>query len=163
MRTGTAAVGLDAAAHRLALADGTEMDYTRLLLATGSSPRTLNLPGADLQGVLQLRTVADADLLAATLRSVERIAVVGDGWIGMEVAASARSLGVEVTVLGNGPAPLRVLGPRMGRCSPRCTPRKASTCVAVSTSWPSRARTGRSPGSAPPTARRSRPRRSWWP
>lgn len=114
VRTGVAAVGLDAAARRLSLADGTEMDYSKLLLATGSSPRALNLPGADLQGVLQLRTVADADLLAATLRSVERIAVVGDGWIGMEVAASARSLGLEVTVLGNGPAPLRVLGPQMG-------------------------------------------------
>ena len=114
LRAGVAAVGLDVAGHRLTLADGHQLPYRRLLLATGSSPRSLSLPGADLQGVLRLRTVADADLLAATLRSVERLAIVGDGWIGMEVAASARSLGLDVTVLGAGEAPLRALGPQMG-------------------------------------------------
>ncbi|WP_026924907.1 NAD(P)/FAD-dependent oxidoreductase [Glycomyces arizonensis] len=119
LRTGTGAVGLDAAAHRLALADGTALDYARLLLATGSEPRPPRLPGADLQGVLVLRTVKDADLLAASLRGAKRegtgrVAIVGDGWIGMEVAASARSLGLEVTLFGSGERPLRVLGPRMG-------------------------------------------------
>ncbi|MCH7230270.1 FAD-dependent oxidoreductase [Glycomyces sp. L485] len=119
VRVGIGAVGLDPAAHRLALADGAILDYSKLLLATGSEPRPLSLPGSDLQGVLTLRTVDGADLLAATLRASARdgsgrIAVVGDGWIGMEVAASARDLGAEVTVLGGGEQPLRVLGPRMG-------------------------------------------------
>ncbi|WP_100444199.1 NAD(P)/FAD-dependent oxidoreductase [Glycomyces xiaoerkulensis] len=117
LRTGVAAVGLDPAEHRLALSDGTVLNYAKLLLATGSSPRSPRLPGADLRGVMSLRTAEDADLLAATLRSAPeggRLAVVGDGWIGMEVAASARSMGLEVTVFGSGDRPLRVLGPRMG-------------------------------------------------
>ncbi|WP_026929660.1 NAD(P)/FAD-dependent oxidoreductase [Glycomyces tenuis] len=119
LRTGSAVVGLDTASHRLGLADGTAVDYAKLLLATGSEPRPLRLPGADLQGVLTLRTVDGADLLAASLRAASRegggkAAIVGDGWIGMEVAASARSLGLEVTVLGIGERPLSVLGPRMG-------------------------------------------------
>lgn len=118
LRTGSAAVGLDTGSHRLSLADGTVLDYAKLLLATGSEPRPLRLPGADLRGVLTLRTVDGADLLAASLRAAARdggrLAVVGDGWIGMEVAASARSLGLEVTVFGGTERPLRVLGPRMG-------------------------------------------------
>lgn len=120
LRTGATATSLDPATHRLALADGTTLDYARLLLATGSSPRTLRLPGADLDGVHLLRTVADSDLLAATLRAsaregAGRLAVVGDGWIGTEVAASARELGLEVTIVGAGDHPLgRVLGPEMG-------------------------------------------------
>ncbi len=119
VRTGAAVVGLDTESRRLTLADGAVMHYAKLLLATGSEPRALPLPGADLQGVLTLRTVDEADLLGASLRRAERngagrLAVIGDGWIGMEVAASARSLGLDVTVFGRGSLPLRVLGPRMG-------------------------------------------------
>ncbi|PRY59038.1 NAD(P)/FAD-dependent oxidoreductase [Glycomyces artemisiae] len=116
LRVGTPATGLDTAAHRVALADGSGLDYAKLILATGSSPRALPVPGADLRGVHLLRTVEDADLLAAELKGGEgRVVIVGDGWIGMEVAASARQLGRDVTLFGMGAQPLeRVLGPEMG-------------------------------------------------
>ncbi|MQM26320.1 NAD(P)/FAD-dependent oxidoreductase [Glycomyces albidus] len=116
LRVGVPATGLDTGARRLALADGSGLDYAKLLLATGSSPRALPVPGADLRGVHLLRTVEDADLLAAEVKSGDgRVAIVGDGWIGMEVAASVRRLGRDVTVFGLGAQPLeRVLGPEMG-------------------------------------------------
>jgi 3-phenylpropionate/trans-cinnamate dioxygenase ferredoxin reductase subunit len=115
LRTGEPATGLDPAARRLSLADGSTVDYKKLLLATGSSPRPLPIPGADLQGVHLLRTVEQSDLLAAAIRAGEHVAIIGDGWIGMEVAASARQLGRDVTVFGHGAQPLeRVLGPEMG-------------------------------------------------
>ncbi|GAA2301548.1 FAD-dependent oxidoreductase [Glycomyces scopariae] len=116
LRTGVPATGLDTAAHRLALADGSTLDYAKLVLATGATPRALPVPGADLRGVHLLRTVEDADLLNARLTGGNgRVAIVGDGWIGMEVAASARQLGRDVTLFGMGAQPLeRVLGPEMG-------------------------------------------------
>jgi 3-phenylpropionate/trans-cinnamate dioxygenase ferredoxin reductase subunit len=115
LRTGEPATGLDPSARTLTLADGSTVDYKKLLLATGSSPRPLPIPGADLQGVHLLRTVEQSDLLASSVKSAERVAIVGDGWIGMEVAASARQMGREVTVFGLGAQPLeRVLGPEMG-------------------------------------------------
>jgi NADPH-dependent 2,4-dienoyl-CoA reductase/sulfur reductase-like enzyme len=120
LRTATRAAGIDVDAHSLTLIDGTSLPYARLLLATGSTPRSFAVPGADLQGVHYLRTIEHADLLAATLEAsaregAGRLAVVGDGWIGMEVAASARSLGLDVTVVGRGVHPLgRVLGPLLG-------------------------------------------------
>ncbi|GAA1683968.1 FAD-dependent oxidoreductase [Glycomyces endophyticus] len=116
LRTGVPATGLDTAAHRLALADGSVLEYSKLVLATGSTPRALPVPGGDLRGVHLLRTVEDADLLAAELKGGEgRVAIVGDGWIGMEVAASARQMGRDVTLFGMGAQPLeRVLGPEMG-------------------------------------------------
>ena len=115
LRTGEPATGLDTGAKRLTLADGSTLDYGKLLIATGSSPRPLPIPGADLQGVHLLRTVEQSDLLHAAIKDAEHVAIVGDGWIGMEVAASARQLGREVTVFGLGAQPLeRVLGPEMG-------------------------------------------------
>ncbi|GAA3225454.1 NAD(P)/FAD-dependent oxidoreductase [Oerskovia jenensis] len=120
LRTATRAAAIDVAGHALTLIDGSVLPYTRLLLATGSTPRSFAVPGADLQGVHYLRTIEHADLLAATLEAsaregAGRLAVVGDGWIGMEVAASARSLGLDVTVVGRGVHPLgRVLGPLLG-------------------------------------------------
>lgn len=120
VRTGATVVGLDAGAHRLALTDGGTAQYRKLLLATGSTPRTLPVPGADLRGVLTLRTVDSADLLAESMRTAlregaGRLVVIGDGWIGMEVAASARALGMDVTVVGHGAVPLaRVLGDAVG-------------------------------------------------
>lgn len=119
VRTATTAVGLNVADHRLTLADGRQQRYSRLLLATGSTPRAAGIPGEDLLGVLSLRTVESSDLLHATLAAVAlaggRLVVIGDGWIGLEVAASARALGLDVTVLGHGRQPLgKVLGEQMG-------------------------------------------------
>ena len=120
VRTGETVVGLDPAGHVLTLSDGATLTYAKALLAPGSAPRTLDLPGGDLAGVHYLRTIDDSDrissrLLEASLEGVGRIVVIGDGWIGLEVAASARSLGLDVTVVGRGSHPLgRVLGPEMG-------------------------------------------------
>jgi NADPH-dependent 2,4-dienoyl-CoA reductase/sulfur reductase-like enzyme len=119
LRTSTTVVGLDPDGHRLTLLDGTELTFAKTLLATGSTQRSLSVPGSDLGNVHYLRTVDDADRLAGTLlpASLEGsgdVVVIGDGWIGMEVAASARELGLDVTVLGRGAHPLGVLGPELG-------------------------------------------------
>ncbi|MDH6121656.1 3-phenylpropionate/trans-cinnamate dioxygenase ferredoxin reductase subunit [Kitasatospora sp. GAS204A] len=111
LRLGTAVTDLDPAAHRLTLADGSTLDYARLLLTTGAAPRHLPVPGARLAGVHHLRRVAESDELRALFRSASRIAVIGAGWIGLEVTAAARAAGVEVTVLEWLELPLlRVLG-----------------------------------------------------
>jgi 3-phenylpropionate/trans-cinnamate dioxygenase ferredoxin reductase subunit len=116
LRTGTRVTRLDVGGHRVALDTGEELPYSRVLLATGSSARRLSVPGADLEGVRYLRTLADADLLRADLLGGgRRIVVVGAGWIGLEVAAAARHHGNAVTVVEPRPTPLHaVLGPRMG-------------------------------------------------
>jgi 3-phenylpropionate/trans-cinnamate dioxygenase ferredoxin reductase subunit len=111
MRLGVSVTGIDAAGHRVILADGSQVDYAKLLVTTGSSPRRLAVPGADLDGVLYLRRVEDSDQIKATLQAAGRIAVIGAGWIGLETAAAARAADVEVTVLENAELPLlRVLG-----------------------------------------------------
>jgi 3-phenylpropionate/trans-cinnamate dioxygenase ferredoxin reductase component len=118
--TGTTATGIDVAESTVTLDDGRVLAYEKLLLAPGSKPRTLPVPGADLEGVRYLRTLDDSDRLAASFASAAqegtgRLAIVGDGWIGLEVAAAARSAGLEVSVVGRGAHPLeRVLGPEMG-------------------------------------------------
>jgi NADPH-dependent 2,4-dienoyl-CoA reductase/sulfur reductase-like enzyme len=116
LRTGVRAVRLDAAGHRVELATGEELAYDKLLLATGSSARRLPVPGAGLDGVRYLRTLADADRLKADLAGRGRqLVIVGAGWIGLEVAAAARSHGNAVTVVEPQPTPLHaVLGQRMG-------------------------------------------------
>jgi 3-phenylpropionate/trans-cinnamate dioxygenase ferredoxin reductase component len=116
LRTGVRAEHLDPAAHRLRLSTGEELTYGALLLATGSSARRLPVPGADLEGVHYLRTVADAERLRAELApGGRRVVVVGGGWIGLEVTAAARSHGNDVTVVEPQPTPLHaVLGPDMG-------------------------------------------------
>lgn len=120
VRTNETVVGLDLAAHSLTLSDGASLSFAKVLLAPGSTPRPLDVMGTDLLGVHYLRTLDDSDrissmLLDASLEGVGRVVVVGDGWIGMEVAASARSLGLDVTVVGRGQHPLgRVLEPEMG-------------------------------------------------
>ena len=117
LRTGVRATRLDPAAHRVALDTGEELGYARLLLATGASARRLPVPGADLDGVRYLRTLADADRLRGDLAGGgRRVVVVGAGWIGLEVAAAARSSGNAVTVVEPQPTPLHaVLGAEMGR------------------------------------------------
>jgi NADPH-dependent 2,4-dienoyl-CoA reductase/sulfur reductase-like enzyme len=120
VRTNETVVGLDPAGHTLTLSDGATLPFAKLLLAPGSTPRALDVTGTDLAGVHYLRTIDDSDrissmLLEASLEGVGRVAVVGDGWIGLEVAASARTLGLDVTIVGRGTHPLgRVLGPEMG-------------------------------------------------
>jgi 3-phenylpropionate/trans-cinnamate dioxygenase ferredoxin reductase component len=111
MRLGVSVSGIDAAGHRVILADGSQVDYAKLLLTTGSSPRRLSVPGADLDGVLYLRRVEDSDQIKTTLKAAGRIVVIGAGWIGLETAAAARAADVEVTVLESAELPLlRVLG-----------------------------------------------------
>jgi 3-phenylpropionate/trans-cinnamate dioxygenase ferredoxin reductase subunit len=115
LRTGTAVTGIDAAAGEIELADGERVRFDRLLLATGASPRRLDVPGADLDGVLTLRDLADADALRSRLASSSHLVVVGAGWIGAEVAASARQLGVGVTIVERAAVPLQhVLGREIG-------------------------------------------------
>ncbi|HYJ67288.1 MAG TPA: FAD-dependent oxidoreductase [Nocardioidaceae bacterium] len=111
LRLATEAVGIDRAAREVTLADGGRIGYSKLLLTTGSSPRRLSVPGADLEQVLYLRRASDSDRIKDTFASVSRVAVVGGGWIGLEAAAAARIAGVEVTVLEAAELPLMgVLG-----------------------------------------------------
>ena len=99
LRMGVTVTALDRAAKTLALSDGASLAYDILILATGASPRRLNLPGANLAGVLELRSATDAETLKAALGPGKHLAVIGGGYIGLEVAASARALGAEVTVI----------------------------------------------------------------
>jgi 3-phenylpropionate/trans-cinnamate dioxygenase ferredoxin reductase subunit len=99
MRLGFAAVRIDRAVKRVQLADGSALEYDALLLATGSRPRQIPLPGAELAGVHTLRTVADVDRLRGELAAGRRAVVVGGGYIGLEVAATCREAGLRVTVL----------------------------------------------------------------
>ena len=115
LRTGTAVAGIDPAAREVELANGERIRYARLLLATGARPRRLEVPGAELDGVLTLRDLADADALRARLPWAAHLVVIGAGWIGSEVAASARQMGSEVTVVERAEVPLEhVLGREIG-------------------------------------------------
>jgi 3-phenylpropionate/trans-cinnamate dioxygenase ferredoxin reductase component len=96
---GRRAAQIERREQRLRLEDGARLAYDALLLATGSRPRRLAAPGAELGGVEYLRTVADVERIRAGLRPGARLVVIGGGYIGLEVAATARGLGLEVTVL----------------------------------------------------------------
>ncbi|UYB43764.1 FAD-dependent oxidoreductase [Streptomyces sp. Je 1-4] len=116
LRLGQAVTALDPAAHEVTLADGSRLGYAKLLLATGSTPRPLPVPGADLDGVHYLRRLADSDRLKEVFRSASRVVVIGAGWIGLETTAAARTAGAEVTVLEAAALPLLgVLGPEVAR------------------------------------------------
>lgn len=116
LRTGTRVTAIDTTARSVTLADGEDLAWDRLLLATGAEPRRLALPGAELEGVLYLRSLADSERLRAAAGAGGRLVVVGAGWIGSEAAASARALGMEVTLLERLAMPLEnVLGPTIGR------------------------------------------------
>lgn len=116
VRTGTRVVALDRAAHEVETDAGERVGYDRLLLATGSSPRVLSLPGADLGGVLSLRTIEDSDRIRALMQPGARLVFVGGGWIGLEVASAAREAGADVVVLESLELPLvRVLGPQLAQ------------------------------------------------
>jgi 3-phenylpropionate/trans-cinnamate dioxygenase ferredoxin reductase subunit len=106
---------IDPAARQVMLAAGGHVDFDRLLLTTGAEPRRLPLPGADLDGVLYLRTTADCEAIRERIEAGGRLVTIGAGWIGAEVAASAKQKGCEVTLIEMAQLPLeRVLGPELG-------------------------------------------------
>ncbi len=116
LRQGTSVQGLQLGERQVQLSDGTLLAYDALLLATGSTPRRLNVPGADATGVHYLRTLDDADALRAGLDTTQHLVIVGGGWIGLEVAGVAREQGVAVTVLEQAELPLvGVLGPEVAQ------------------------------------------------
>jgi 3-phenylpropionate/trans-cinnamate dioxygenase ferredoxin reductase component len=115
LRTGTRALSVDAAAHVVELPDDATVKYTKLLLATGSRSRRLPIAGSDAAGVHYLRTYDDASALNSALVEGSSLAVIGAGWIGLEVAASARQRDVDVTVVESAKLPLLgALGPEAG-------------------------------------------------
>lgn len=99
VRTGETVTAIDREAHTIRLAGGETLAYAKLILATGSRNRPLPVPGADLGGIMELRSAAHADRLQAALKPGARLVVVGGGFIGLEVAASARALGAAATVV----------------------------------------------------------------
>ncbi len=115
LRLGSRVSSLDPAAHTVGLLDGTTAAYDKLLLATGSASRRPPIPGSDADGVYYLRTYDDAAALNSVLTEGSSLAVVGAGWIGLEVAAGARQRGVGVTVVEAAKQPLAAaLGETVG-------------------------------------------------
>jgi len=115
LETSTTVTAIDPQASRVTLGDGQELAYDRLLLTTGAEPRRIEVPGAALEGIHYLRTLADCDVLRAQLVDGARVAVIGAGWIGSEFAASARQRGLNVTVIDPLQLPYeRILGPEIG-------------------------------------------------
>ncbi|MGH9105165.1 MAG: NAD(P)/FAD-dependent oxidoreductase [Acidimicrobiales bacterium] len=115
LRTSTTVTAMDPGARELTLASGERAPYDRLLLATGATPRRLDVPGTGLPGVHYLRTAADADSLRGAIAAGGRVVVIGAGWVGAEVAASARELGAEVAMVELASVPLEsALGPELG-------------------------------------------------
>ncbi|MCB1744254.1 MAG: FAD-dependent oxidoreductase [Gammaproteobacteria bacterium] len=99
LKTGTRAVALDLAARTVATDAGESIGFDHLLLATGSRPRRLDVPGSDLAGVNYLRTIADVDAIREAMQPGRRLVIVGAGYIGLEVASVAITAGLEVDVL----------------------------------------------------------------
>jgi 3-phenylpropionate/trans-cinnamate dioxygenase ferredoxin reductase subunit len=111
---GAAVTSLDPAARTVTTDTGVRLHYDKLLLATGSKPRRLEVPGADPDSVYYLRNVEDSERIKINFVRAERVVIIGAGWIGLETAAAARAAGVEVTLLVSGDVPLqRVLGPEV--------------------------------------------------
>ncbi len=116
LKLGVRATAIDPGQKLVELEGGGRVPYDRLLVATGGRNRPLSAPGAGLDGIFQLRTVEDCDRIRAAARPGRRAVVVGLGFIGSEVAASLRQLGVEVVAVEGHRAPLaRVLGEEVGR------------------------------------------------
>jgi len=115
LRLGRTAVAVDRESHTVRLDDGTDLPYGKLLLATGSTPRRLDVSGGDAKNLCYFRTLEDSQRTRDQLIPGSRLTIVGAGWIGLEVAAAAREKDVEVTVLEALEQPLlRVLGPEVG-------------------------------------------------
>ena len=116
LRLGTAITSVDADAHEVEAADESRTAYDKLVLATGASARRSDLPGADLDGVLYLRTLEDSVRLREAFRTGANVVLIGGGWIGLEAASAARGAGAKVTVLEMTAQPLLgVLGPKLGQ------------------------------------------------
>ena len=114
LRTGVTVAAIDRSAHTVTF-DGDTLQYDKLLLATGASPRRIDIPGATLDGVLYLRTLPDSDRLREVFTSGRRVVVVGAGWIGLEATAAANMAGCHVTVVEPQPSALyAALGPELG-------------------------------------------------
>jgi 3-phenylpropionate/trans-cinnamate dioxygenase ferredoxin reductase component len=115
LRLGRAVADIDLAGSAVALDDGEWLRFDRLLLATGAEPRRLTIAGSELDGVHYLRDTADSDALRERIGRGGAAVVIGAGWIGSEVAASARQRGLDVTVIEPAAVPLeRVLGAEVG-------------------------------------------------
>lgn len=115
LRLGVRATAIDRAARRVELEGGESLDYEWLVLASGSTSRALPIDGAGLPGVYMLRSLADADALRAALVPGQRLAIVGTGWIGLEVAWSATEAGMDVTAVAPVAIPLaNLLGDEIG-------------------------------------------------
>jgi 3-phenylpropionate/trans-cinnamate dioxygenase ferredoxin reductase subunit len=99
LRLGVRVTAIDRGARHVICADGTSLAYDMLVIATGARARTLQVPGAGLDGVFTLRSLADAQAIGPRLGPGKRLAVVGGGYVGLEVAASAIKLGCAVTVI----------------------------------------------------------------
>ena len=115
LRTSIRVTAIEPRTSEVVLEDGHRLRYDRLLLATGSAPRRLDIPGAGLAGVHYLRGVGDAEAIRVAAASAGRAVVIGGGWIGAEIAASLRQLGLPVALVAPGSVPLeRVLGTEVG-------------------------------------------------
>jgi 3-phenylpropionate/trans-cinnamate dioxygenase ferredoxin reductase component len=115
LQLGRTAVSLNTSIGYVGLDDGKGLRYDRLLVTTGAEPRRLEVPGVELDGILYLRNVEDSDVLRERLDRGGSVVVIGAGWIGAEVAASARQRGLEVTVVDPASVPLeRALGSEVG-------------------------------------------------
>jgi len=111
LRLGTRVTSVDRAAHEVVIGDSERLGYDKLLLATGSSPRHLPVPGNDLSGVLYLRSLEDCETIKTAFATARRVCIIGAGWIGLETAVAARAAGAEVAVLEMAELPLvKVLG-----------------------------------------------------
>jgi len=110
----TRVMAIDRAAKRLRLENGDSLDYGRLVLATGTRPRKVSLPGSDLPGVVMLRGILDVDAIRQKLEAAKQVVIVGAGYIGLEVAAVAAGLGKSVTVVEAQDRPMkRVVSPEV--------------------------------------------------
>jgi 3-phenylpropionate/trans-cinnamate dioxygenase ferredoxin reductase subunit len=116
LRTSSPVSAIDTSAREVVLSGGEPLAYDRLLLATGSEPRRLPVPGRELAGVLYLRDLDDSDAIAERLgHGRGKVVVIGAGWIGAEVGASARQKGLDVTIVEQASLPLEgVLGAELG-------------------------------------------------
>jgi 3-phenylpropionate/trans-cinnamate dioxygenase ferredoxin reductase subunit len=112
---GTTATAIDPTGGLVHLEDGEPIKFDALLLTTGASPRRLNLPGHELDGIHYLRTISDSEAIRAKLETGGHVAVIGGGWIGSEIAASARVKGLEVTMIADQDLPnAQVFGREIG-------------------------------------------------
>jgi 3-phenylpropionate/trans-cinnamate dioxygenase ferredoxin reductase component len=111
---GAAVTSLDPAGRTVTTDTGAQLHYDKLLLATGSKPRRLEVPGADPDGVYYMRNVEDSERIKIDFARAKRVVIIGAGWIGLETAAAARAAGLDVTLLVSGDLPLEhVLGPEV--------------------------------------------------